>query len=77
MQTQLYSNGELNGLCHRIIANETTKRFGRYAIVCFVPLDGVPTYDRRSHGRLQEMTPGFNYQMPPSQFADLFTPNRT
>lgn len=61
MQTQLFSQGELLGLCHRIIANETTAAVGRTAIVCFVPLVNMPAYDRRTHGRLQDMTPGFNY----------------
>lgn len=72
MQTQLYSQGEVDGLCHRITANETTRRIGRSAIVCFVPLLGVAPYDRHRHGRLQEKMPGFNYGMNPVEFADFF-----
>ncbi len=72
MQTQLASNGEVDGLCHRIVANETTRSVGRTAIVCFVPLDGIAAYDRASHGRLQERTPGFNYGMSPDDFSRLF-----
>lgn len=72
MQTQLYSEGKVDGLCHRIIANETTHRLGRYAIVCFVPLKGLPPYDRATHGRLQKMKPGFNYGVDSSQFSGYF-----
>lgn len=73
MQTQLFSKGELTGLCHRIIANETTSKIGRTVIVRFVPLVNVPAYDRKTHGRLQEMTPGFNYGTSLQDFKKLFT----
>lgn len=72
MQTQLFSHGEIDGLCHRIVSNKTTMNVGRYAIVCFVPLSGVAQYDRARHGRLQEKTPGFNYWMEDEEFAELF-----
>lgn len=72
MQTQLFSQGKLLGLCHRIIANETTAAVGRTAIVCFIPLVTMPAYDRRTHGRLQDMTPGFNYTIGSIQFRALF-----
>ena len=75
MQTQLVSHGEITGLCHRIIANNTTAKVGRHAIVCFVPLIATPRYDRATHGRLQEMSPGFNYDMPMDEFARLFASN--
>lgn len=73
MQTQLFSDGKLTGLCHKITANEVTSRIGRVAIVCFVPLINTPSYDRKTHGRLQEMTPGFNYSIAPTAFKSLFT----
>lgn len=72
MQTQLVSGGEIKGLCHRVVANETSAKVGRYAIVCFIALANIPAYDRKTHGRLQEMTPGFNYTMPPDEFRKLF-----
>ena len=72
MQLQLVSNGRVRALCHEITANATTADEGRLAIVCFNLLDGVPTYDRVTHGRLQDRTPGFNYDMPPAEFAALF-----
>jgi len=72
MQTQLVSQGEIKGLAHRVIANETSAHVGRYAIVCFIALEGVPHYDRATHGRLQEKEPGFNYAMSPTEFERLF-----
>lgn len=72
MQTQLFSQSKLLGLCHRIIANETTDLTGRDAIVCFVPLVHMPAYDRHTHGRLQDMTPGFNYTSDPTVFESYF-----
>jgi len=72
MQTQLVSNGEIKGLTHRVIANETSARVGRYAIVCFIALEGVPGYDKTTHGRLQEKEPGFNYAIDTNEFEKLF-----
>jgi len=72
MQSQLISKGEIKGLTHRVLANETSSKMGRYAIVCFVALKGVAGYDRKTHGRLQEKTPGFNYAMNAEEFATLF-----
>lgn len=73
MQTQHFSDNVLRGLCHQIIANHTTSLMGRSAIVAFVPLVNIPSYDRKTHGRLQEMTPGFNYDMTQTAFKKLFT----
>ena len=72
MQMQLVSQGAVKGLCHRILANSTTAQIGRSAIVSFIPLVNVPSYDRASYGRLQEMVPGFNYSMPQEKFSQLF-----
>ena len=73
MQTQLYSRGKIKGLCHRILANSITAQVGRDAIVSFIPLITTPRYDRATRGRLQEMTPGFNYDLDPSVFRTYFT----
>lgn len=73
MQLQLFSGGDVAGLCHQIISNETTAQIGRIAIVCFLPLVNTPAYDRKTHGRLQEKSPGFNYDMTPEKFRELFT----
>lgn len=73
MQLQLLSGGELKALPHRVIATEETKELGRYAIVCFVKLNHTPVYNKAHHGRLQEFAPGFNYDLSPSEFSQLFT----
>lgn len=74
MQLQLLSNGEIPALCHRIRTNQETASVGRYAVVCFVRFLGdVPLYDKDKHGRLQERTPGFNYDLSTEEFAKLFT----
>lgn len=75
MQTQLFSRGKIKGLGHRIIANDTTAELGRDAIVSFVPLVHMRHYDRATHGRLQAMTPGFNYNLSPDEFAQYFVAN--
>jgi isopenicillin N synthase-like dioxygenase len=72
MQMQLRSGGKLKALCHRVVATDITAREGRYSAVCFVQLKHTPKYDKARHGRLQEKTPGFNYEMPEAAFADLF-----
>lgn len=72
MQAQLASHGEVNALCHRVVANETSAAMGRFAIVCFTPLKGWPAYDKATHGRLQEKQPGFNYDMHHDEFSEYF-----
>lgn len=73
MQTQLTTNGEVDALWHRIIANETTHEFGRVAVVCFVALNDTPKYDRARHGRLQDFHPGETYGETPKLFRNRFT----
>lgn len=73
MQLQLVSDGELKALSHRVVATEETREFGRFAIVCFVKLKDTPVYDKNKHGRLQEFEPGFNYDLTPDEFRELFT----
>ena len=72
MQMQLRSEGKLTALCHRVIATETTAKHGRYSAVCFVQLSKTRKHNKRSSGRLQEKTPGFNYNMPHEEFSKLF-----
>lgn len=72
MQLQLRSRNRLKALCHRVVATEETAQSGRYSILCFVPLTGTPAYKKREKGRLQEFTPGFNYDMQFEQFQTLF-----
>ncbi len=72
MQGQLAAGGEVTALCHRIVANETTAAMGRLSMVSFVALEGWPAYDKRNNGRLQEKTPGFNYDETPAEFPRYF-----
>lgn len=72
MQMQLRSKGNLTALCHRVVATEETAQHGRYSAVCFVQLSKTPKYNKKEHGRLQEKSPGFNYDMPYEEFSKLF-----
>ncbi len=72
MQLQLRTKGKLKALCHRVVATQTTAKTGRYSAVCFVQLKNTSKYDKDKHGRLQEKTPGFNYQMAYEEFQELF-----
>lgn len=76
MQLQLLSEGRIKALSHEITANSTTSTVGRHAIVCFNVLDGMPTYDRNTHGRLQDKPAGFNYGLSPAEFSTLFSDNK-
>ncbi len=72
MQMQLRSNSRLKALCHRVVATRESARGGRYSAVCFVQLKNTPKYDKGTQGRLQEKEAGFNYVLPPEEFAKLF-----
>ncbi len=72
MQMQLRSQGVLKALCHRVVANPKTAKEGRYSAVCFVQLGKTPKYDKAKWGRLQEMTPGWNYAVSPEEFQKYF-----
>ena len=73
MQLQLLSGGALKALCHRVVTTTATSQQGRYAIVAFMRFENTPAYDKATHGRLQEMEPGFNYDLTPQKFAKLFS----
>lgn len=72
MQLQLRSKGELRALAHRVIATESTKKTGRFSAVCFIQLKDTAKYDKDRFGRLQEKNPGFNYEMPITEFSKMF-----
>lgn len=59
-------------MCHRVIATEETAKNGRYSAVCFVQFAKTPKYDKDTYGRLQEKTPGFNYNMPYDEYVKMF-----
>lgn len=72
MQMQLRSQGALRALCHRVVATKESVNQGRFSAVCFVQLAHTPRYDKETHGRLQEKTPGFNYLLPFGEFSRMF-----
>jgi isopenicillin N synthase-like dioxygenase len=72
MQMQLRSEGRLRALWHRVVANKKTAEKGRYSAVSFVQFKDTPKYDKTAHGRLQEKSEGFNYDMTHEQFARFF-----
>jgi isopenicillin N synthase-like dioxygenase len=72
MQLQLRSHGLLRATCHRVVATKSTAKHGRFSAVCFIQLKNTPKYDKATFGRLQEKIPGFNYEMPFTEFSELF-----
>lgn len=72
MQMQLRSKGDLKALCHRVVVTPEALTNERYSAVCFIQLGHTPKYDKKTHGRLQEKVPGFNYGMSHEEFEKLF-----
>jgi len=72
MQMQLRSNNAIKAMCHRVVATAETASAGRYSAVCFVQLRWTAKYNKDRFGRLQEKTPGFNYNMNEQVFANMF-----
>jgi isopenicillin N synthase-like dioxygenase len=73
MQMQLRSEGMLKATCHRVIAkSHVGEKPYRTSAVLFGQLAHTPKYDKARYGRLQEMAPGFNYDMPFSDFEKMF-----
>lgn len=72
VQLQLMSEGKLKALYHRVVATEKTARTGRYSMVCFIPLQKVPMYNKKAYGSIQTHDTGFNYSITHQEFAKLF-----
>lgn len=72
IQLQLWSKGDLKALCHRVIATEKTARIGRFSMVCFIPFQRIPMYNKKAYGSLQTHESGFNYTLPHKDFSNLF-----
>ncbi|PCI27589.1 hypothetical protein COB55_05490 [Candidatus Wolfebacteria bacterium] len=72
MQMQFASAGKVIALCHRVVANEISEAEGRFSVVCFVDMANTPSYDKKTHGRMQDHEPGFNYEMSFEEFSKLF-----
>jgi isopenicillin N synthase-like dioxygenase len=72
IQLQLRSEGELKALYHRVVATEKTARSGRFSMVCFIPFEHTPRYNKNLHGNMQTHEPGFNYTISHQEFANYF-----
>lgn len=70
-QLQQKTKGKVQALCHRVVATEKTCTTGRYSMVVFFSLKNTPKYDK-TQGRLQDFTPGFNYELSPDDVERMF-----
>lgn len=73
VQLQLWSKGDLKALYHRVVATEKTARTGRFSMVCFIPFQNVPMYNKKMYGSVQTHDIGFNYDLSHEKFSTLFT----
>lgn len=72
IQLQLRAKGELTALYHRVVATERTAKIGRYSMVCFIPLQKTPWYNKKGYGSMQTHAVGFNYGLAHEEFAKYF-----
>lgn len=75
VQLQLWSKGDLKALYHRVVATEKTARVGRFSMVCFIPFQSTPMYNKKTYGSMQTHEVGFNYNLPHEDFAKFFSKN--
>lgn len=73
MQLQLSSKGDLKALYHRVVATEKTARIGRFSMVCFIPFQNIPMYNKKGYGSMQTHDVGFNYNISHEEFANFFS----
>lgn len=72
VQLQLMSKGTLKALYHRVVATEKTARTGRFSMVCFIPFQSTPMYNKKVYGSMQTHDIGFNYALSHNEFSTLF-----
>lgn len=73
VQLQLWSKGDLKALYHRVVATEKTAGEGRFSMVCFIPFQNTPMYNKKVYGSMQTHDIGFNYSLSHEEFASLFS----
>ena len=71
MGLQYRSEGKLKALCHQVQSTPKTAQSGRYAMVAFIDFKQSRRYNDAAK-RLQDFSPGFNYDMPFGEFETLF-----
>lgn len=72
MQFQLISKGQAKAVWHRVVANNDSKEYGRFALVVFIHTANTLVYDKKYAGRTQELPPGSTYTMPWDEFRQMF-----
>jgi hypothetical protein len=72
VQLQLIAKGKLKALYHRVIATDQTAKVGRYSMVCFIPFQNTPMYNKKAYGSMQTHGVGFNYDQSHDEFRRLF-----
>lgn len=72
VQLQHRSKGDLKALYHRVVATEKTAKTGRFSMVCFIPFEHSPRYNKKVYGNVQTHEVGFNYSLPHEEFAKFF-----
>lgn len=72
IQLQYLSEGKLKALYHRVVATDKTAINGRFSMVCFIPFQQSPMYNKKAHGSMQIHDTGFNYNLNHQEFAKLF-----
>ncbi|MFA6916492.1 MAG: hypothetical protein WC222_08855 [Parachlamydiales bacterium] len=73
VRLQLLSKGNLKALYHRVVATKKTARIGRFSMVCFIPFQNTPMYNKKEYGSMQAHDIGFNYNQSHDEFAKLFS----
>lgn len=73
VQLQLKTKGVLKALYHRVIATERPSHQGRFSMVCFIPLQKTPMYNKKVYGNMQCHEVGFNYGLSHEIFEKLFS----
>lgn len=72
IQLQLWSQCDLKALYHRVIATKKTAQVGRFSMVCFIPFQNIPMYNKKVYGSMQAHDIGFNYNLSYKEFANFF-----
>lgn len=73
IQLQLLSKGDLKALYHRVVATKKTAQTGRFSMVCFIPFQNTPMYNKKVYGSMQTHNVGFNYTLSHDEFSNLFS----
>lgn len=71
-QIQLRTKNKFIAHCHRVLNDNTTVMKDRHVLVCFIPLERTPRYNKTKYGNMQSHEPGFNYHLSYKKFSKFF-----